>query len=294
MRILAVTVILTLTASAETVRYNYDEAGRLVRAEYEGGKSIEYTYDKAGNLLRREVTDAGAFVSANAASYDSSHILAPNAIAYAGGPNLATDVAVGDALNLPDELLGTSLDVTDSQGVTRRAKLYYVAPALMSYVVPTGTALGLAHVVVHSGAGGDVTGVLQVNAVSPGVFAANDTGSGVAKARLVRVAADGTVTRELLYDLNTKQAVPLNLGLAGQTYYLEMYGTGLRGSTQTVSATIDGKDVAVAGPVAHSVYIGLDQFNLGPFGPGFLASGARNVVLSVDGQRANTVTVLVQ
>jgi len=36
------------------ITYTYDEAGRLTRADYGGGKRIAYTYDNAGNMLRRE------------------------------------------------------------------------------------------------------------------------------------------------------------------------------------------------------------------------------------------------
>jgi YD repeat-containing protein len=42
-------------ASSTPATYTYDAAGRLVRADYAGGKSIIYTYDSTGNLMRREV-----------------------------------------------------------------------------------------------------------------------------------------------------------------------------------------------------------------------------------------------
>lgn len=40
---------------AETTQYAYDDAGRLIGAFYESGKSIRYHYDAAGNLLQRTV-----------------------------------------------------------------------------------------------------------------------------------------------------------------------------------------------------------------------------------------------
>lgn len=43
---------------AGTVTYTYDDAGRLIRAEYGDGKVITYTYDAAGNLLERQVSGA--------------------------------------------------------------------------------------------------------------------------------------------------------------------------------------------------------------------------------------------
>lgn len=53
-------LIIPATAShvaADTVRYAYDDAGRLIEADF-GDKEITYTYDKAGNLLDRNVTDS--------------------------------------------------------------------------------------------------------------------------------------------------------------------------------------------------------------------------------------------
>jgi YD repeat-containing protein len=41
---------------AGSVNYSYDDAGRLVAADYGNGKKIAWTYDKNGNLLKREVT----------------------------------------------------------------------------------------------------------------------------------------------------------------------------------------------------------------------------------------------
>ena len=37
-------------ASAGNITYSYDDAGRLIKADYGQGKTIEYTYDAAGNV----------------------------------------------------------------------------------------------------------------------------------------------------------------------------------------------------------------------------------------------------
>jgi YD repeat-containing protein len=63
------TVILLSTAAplkstdarSTTIQYTYDAAGRLIKADYGGGKSITYTYDANGNLLSR-VAVAGPVV----------------------------------------------------------------------------------------------------------------------------------------------------------------------------------------------------------------------------------------
>jgi len=45
-------------AGGRVVTYTYDEAGRLVGADYGGGSSISYAYDAGGNLVSREVETA--------------------------------------------------------------------------------------------------------------------------------------------------------------------------------------------------------------------------------------------
>ena len=42
-------------ATAGTIIHTYDNAGRLVKTDYGGGKTIAYTYDNNGNLLKRDI-----------------------------------------------------------------------------------------------------------------------------------------------------------------------------------------------------------------------------------------------
>lgn len=44
--------------NSHSITYEYDSAGRLIRATYGDQIQIRYIYDSAGNLLRREVVDA--------------------------------------------------------------------------------------------------------------------------------------------------------------------------------------------------------------------------------------------
>lgn len=39
--------------TATTIQYEYDDMGRLLKADYGGGRSITYTYDVNGNFLTR-------------------------------------------------------------------------------------------------------------------------------------------------------------------------------------------------------------------------------------------------
>ena len=57
--------LVCLTALAGTIEYTYDEAGRLIKADYGDGKTITYTYDNNGNLLERIIA-AGPVVPGDA------------------------------------------------------------------------------------------------------------------------------------------------------------------------------------------------------------------------------------
>src|SRR5260370_26152880 len=55
-RVLGTAALILTALLADTVKYSYDDAGRLTGVDYGNGKSIAYTYDSAGNLLTRAVT----------------------------------------------------------------------------------------------------------------------------------------------------------------------------------------------------------------------------------------------
>jgi parallel beta-helix repeat protein len=65
--------------------------------------------------------------------------------------------------------------VTDNTGTARLAPLFFVSPGQINYLVPTGTAPGVAWVTIGSAVGDTLIG-----AVAPGLFSANGTGIGVA------------------------------------------------------------------------------------------------------------------
>ena len=67
-----------------TIQYSYDEAGRLIAADYGGGSAINYTYDASGNLLRRLVGPMSPAVSPTVGGIVSSASFAPNAPAAPG------------------------------------------------------------------------------------------------------------------------------------------------------------------------------------------------------------------
>jgi uncharacterized protein (TIGR03437 family) len=189
--------------------------------------------------------------------------------------------------------------VTDSQGTTRDAALFFVAPTQVNYQIPPDTAPGTASVAITSGDGSLSIGNINITAVAPGIFTADASGRGLAAAIIVRVKADGTQTTEPIgrFDTTLGRFVPLpiDLGPEGDQVILLLFGTGLRGRTSlaNVSVTIGGVPAEVQYLGQQGGFVGLDQANIRL--PRTLAGrGEVDVVTVVDGKTANTVRVSIK
>ncbi len=55
--IVASAISLSVFSHADTtiITYTYDDAGRLIKADYGGETAVQYVYDTAGNLLRQDI-----------------------------------------------------------------------------------------------------------------------------------------------------------------------------------------------------------------------------------------------
>jgi uncharacterized protein (TIGR03437 family) len=192
---------------------------------------------------------------------------------------------------------GVTLSVTDATGVGRAAPLLYASPGQINFLVPDGTAPGLATLVVTN-ASTTQTFTAAVQSVAPTLFSMNGAGSGVAAASAIAVQAANPLLQSSVPVFqcagSSCASVPIPLG-AGTSVYVSFYGTGIRNrsSLANVAMTINGIGVPVlyAGPAPG--YTGLDQVNAGLV-LSLRGSGESNVVLTVDGQAANTVTINVQ
>jgi uncharacterized protein (TIGR03437 family) len=233
---------------------------------------------------------AGGAVQSAAAP---SSAVAPNSLASLYGANLAPGVAQASAQPLPLALGGVTLSVTDAAGATRAAPLVYVSPRQINFVVPDGTAPGLATLVVAG-----QTFTVAVQPVAPTLFSMNGAGSGVAAATAIMVQAANPLLQSPVPVFQCAESncasVPIVLGV-DTPVYVSFFGTGIRNrsSLANVVVTIDGISVPVlyAGPAPG--FTGLDQVNAGLV-LSLRGSGESNVVLTVDGQAANTVTINVQ
>jgi uncharacterized protein (TIGR03437 family) len=220
--------------------------------------------------------------TASSASYDFDGPVAPESIVVTFGTALATNTLTATTTPWPTNLGGTVVMVTDVRGTSRQAPIYYVTPGQIAYLIPAGTAPGTATVAI-----GNQRHTITIADTAPGIYTANQRGTGVASATYIKINARGQRSEGFLFDANTRELAPIPVA-AGDQVYLLLYGTGLRGGTAT--ATVGDIQVPVAGPVAQGQYQGLDQINLGPL-PLRIGAGVKEIVVRQGDRIANIVTV---
>jgi uncharacterized protein (TIGR03437 family) len=237
--------------------------------------------------------DGGAIRS----SATAGAAIAPGSLASFYGANLAASTAQAGSLPLPTSLGGVTLTVTGAGGARISAPLLYVSPTQINFVVPDNTAAGTATFAVAGSNTPQTVGAV-VQPVAPALFSMNGTGAGVAAALAVAVQAGNPQVQSPVPAFQCGSAgcvsVPLTLGV-DQPVYVSFYGTGIRNrsSLDKVVVTINGVSLGAlyAGPAPN--YEGLDQVNVAlPLT--LRGSGEVNVVLTVDGQTSNAVTINVR
>ena len=254
------------------------------------GSGNLFISDTSANRVRRTRPAEGlrTIATVSAASFSQTAGVAPEEIVAGFGPGLATSVVVANSLPLPTSLGGTTVKVRDNLNVERLAPLFFVSPDQVNYQIPSGTAAGLATVTVTNPNGEIVIGTVMVSNVAPSLFSANSSGTGPAAAVVFRRNAAGVDTFE-------SASGPIDLGPAGDIVLLIPFGTGLRGLTDVANtrATIGGVNAPVFFVGATPGQIGLDQANL-LIDRSLIGKGTVDVVLTIDGKTANTVTITIK
>jgi uncharacterized protein (TIGR03437 family) len=223
--------------------------------------------------------------------------VSPQSIASFYGSNLTAGTASATSLPLPTTLAGVSIQVTDAAGALHLAPLIYASPTQINFEIPAGTALGRASFkVVNNSNAGVPAATADVQNVAPGLFTADASGKGVAAALAVRQILNSPSKAYPIFRCanGTCVSVPIDLGVDTPTA-LSLFGTGIRNRTSlsSVAVTINGIHVPVQYAGSQSQFPGLDQVNVGlPLN--LRGSGETDLVLTVDGQAANTVRVNIQ
>ncbi len=232
------------------------------------------------------IASAARLVCVSAASY-ARNILAPGSIVAAFGSRLVEGTGRTD-LPLPESSAGVSVKVVDATRIEKPARLYFVSPSQVNFVLPEDAATGWAVVRLLSATGEVHVCPIEIARVAPGLFTASGSGRGPAAGTILRVSSDGSQTYESLDR-------PIDLGSETDRVYLLLYGTGIRGriSLEAVEVNVGGvrAPVTYAGP--QSQFPGLDQANV--LLPQMLRGrGEVEVSLVADGQPANPVRVSIR
>ena len=179
----------------------------------------------------------------------------------------------------------------------RLAPVFFVGPTQINYLVPSGTASGAATVTVATASGATASGTLQIASTAPGLFTANGNGAGAAAATAIRVNSDNSQTPVNVFQCGTTalSCTPTAIDVSGGAVYLTLYGTGIRNrsSLANVTVSIGGVEAPVLFAGAQGGFVGLDQVNV-QVPTSLRGRGSVNIVLTVDGKTANTVTINVQ
>lgn len=233
--------------------------------------------------------------SVSAASFLGSP-LAANQIVAGFGTGLAQNITFASTIPLPTQLDGTSVGVRDASGMERPAGMFFVSTGQINYLIPAGTVNGAATITLRRNGVDTAQGTTNIEAVAPGLFAANANGQGVAAAVILR--RRGTVdTFEQVAQFNSTsgrfEPILLDLGPEGDQVFLLAFGTGFRNiSAQTAAtATIGGTPAPVLFVGAVANLEGLDQTNITIPRSLIGRNMALDVVFTADTKTANTVQI---
>lgn len=185
---------------------------------------------------------------ANAASYDNTQVARGSLVALFGS-QLAGGAVNASSANLPFELGGVTLKVA---GIA--ARLIYVSPTQINFVMPLNIASADAVDFAVNNNGVQSAGTVKVVDIAPGVFTVTGDGKGRAAAQCGQVSSDG-----LTFPLT---APPCDVGNQSQLNTLVLYVTGVS-NTQAVTIKIGDVSLIPSYVGPQPDFPGLDQINVG-------------------------------
>jgi uncharacterized protein (TIGR03437 family) len=196
-----------------------------------------------------------------------SHI-APGSVAVIRGSKLAlkAEAAKLNGDELPFVVGGTTVSVNN-----QLARIFYVSPEEVVFVVPNGLANGPAQFIVTNSEGLSSMAEATISTTAPGLFT---------------VPGDG---RGEVIALNSDTVVRGPFDPSNGALRLTIFATGAA-KAGNVSATINGRQVAVE-TVAQSRLIGFDEIHV--LVPSELrGAGTCTLIVTADGVRSNAVSIV--
>jgi uncharacterized protein (TIGR03437 family) len=203
----------------------------------------------------------------------------PEAIVAGFGTRLATNTVSATTLPLPTSLDGTTVYVN---GVA--AKLVFVSPAQINYLIPISTVVGPTAIVVVARDGTVSRGLLNVVQTNPAIFTSNSQGTGAPAAV---ASADGQVFNILM---GNPDGTPREVA-AGN--FVALFATGLRYASSAMTMTIGTTSVTPLFVGAQGILDGLDQINL-QIPASMAGAGEVNLTFTIDGKNSNPVRLRIR
>jgi uncharacterized protein (TIGR03437 family) len=215
---------------------NYNSPDGLATAEglsspvgiYLDRQDTLYVGDTGNN---RVVQFLKAATVVNAATYQASVPVAQGSLATLFGGGVASDTVTVSATTWPKTAANRQLVVNDDL----QAPIYYIGPTQVNFQVPSNAPLGSVRIAVRTADTGELVagGSLLVSSAAPGIFTANQSGTGQAAV--------------LNQDFSINSAS--NPAPAGST--ISIYGTG---QGQVSPAVIDGT-AAGSSPLSNTIAV---------------------------------------
>jgi uncharacterized protein (TIGR03437 family) len=212
-------------------------------------------------LLSLCVQASAQIAIVNAASYRP--LVAPNSLASIFGTNIANSTAhgqLGADGQLPTQLAGVSLQINGTA-----APLLYVSPSQINFLVPTGTVLGTATVLLQpSPAAAQIQSTMQAGMVAPGLFSQDATGTGTGAILNAVTFTGPPFLVETLQNSGTDKRTRLAVFATGLRYAgnpsQNPDETNVAIQVQAQDSSGTSYDVEYAGSAPG--FFGLDQINL--------------------------------
>lgn len=279
-----------------------------VAGDSDGSSSGDFVYTTS---LRLDPLPSQVLSVSSAAGFNSKPIgllgvdLAQDMICSLYSRNLASkEIVATPGEPLPTQMEGTSVEIQDATGNVTEAPLFYISPRQINFLIPSNTSLGPATLLVRRYGATVALRTISIARFSPGLFAANGNGRGVAAAQILRVTGDtyrfegvAQLNDSWLPSLGVPRLVPkpIDFGSKDDVLYLILYGTGLRWLSSQSAATVTLRGVPL--PVLYigpaDGFFGLDQINVGPI-PRSLGSGPAVIQFQADNISANPVDIVFQ
>lgn len=204
---------------------------------------------------------------------------APDSIGAAFGTKLASVGVSATTTPLPTSLDGTSLYINGTP-----ARLFFVSPTQINFLIPATTQPGAAQVVITAKDGTISRGQTVISPSAPAIFTRTATGIGAPAAVASVDGQNFTIT------MGNPDGSPVPIDINN---YVSLFGTGLRFASGAMTMSLGGTAVTPLFFGPQGQFEGLDQVNL-QIPPAMAGKGDVDLTITIDGKTSNVVKLKIK